>query len=378
MFTCPRCKIPLHSAAGPRGRYLCCERCSGRSATVGLLRKALKREEINRVWGAIERGERPAQRDCPSCRSPMQAVSIGLPGGPVELDGCRSCQRVWFDGGEFDRFTPRSPEQVVKPELPDEARRMLAQVELTRFDRSRERDEELQGVDEGWKLVPGILGLPVEAESHGHGIVPLATWGLSALILVLSLLVLSMHDGLSQFGWIPAETARMGGLPLLSSFFVHADTWHLLGNLYFLIVFGNSVESLLGGARYLVLILVAHLAGLVGHLLLVPPDDMIRPLVGASAGISGVLAYYACRLPHARIGLLAIYAYRASWLRLPAWGAFVLWLLLQFYLAIEQNQGLGSVSAGGHLGGALVGLLLGFGARRRSDRRHAEASKISR
>ena len=363
MFLCPRCQIDLKSVARPPGRFLRCRRCRGRACTVGFLRGVLARSEVNRVWATVYEQRRNAGVDCPSCRRDMSRVSIRLSAGLVHLDGCRSCQLVWFDGSEFDRFTPLPDSPAVR-KLPDEARVAKARVELARLDRIREHEQDFEGVDEAWKIVPAVLGLPVEKETSGLDRPPWATWTLAACILVVTVATQLSPEWVQFLGWIPADPFRQGGLTLVTSFFVHAGFLHLLGNLYFLLTFGDDVESLLGSVRFLVLLVLAELGAAIGHLLLAP--DPTVPTVGASGGISGLLAYYACRQPHARIALFFIYYARPGWATFPAWGAFGFWVVLQQIEAMMQVAGWSTVSAGAHLGGAAVGLLLGLLARRRS------------
>jgi len=71
--------------------------------------------------------------------------------------------------------------------------------------------------------------------------------------------------------------------------------------LYFLIVFGDNVEDVLGKGRFLLLLLVAAIVGDVAHIL--AEHSSSTPCIGASGGISAVIAYYALRFPLAHIGL---------------------------------------------------------------------------
>jgi membrane associated rhomboid family serine protease len=90
--------------------------------------------------------------------------------------------------------------------------------------------------------------------------------------------------------------------------------------------------------------------------------------VGASAGISGVLAYYGVAFPRAQVGVVFWFWYVVRWIRLPAWAFLVAWIALQVLGALEQVGGMTSVSAIGHLGGASVGLLVALSVRARRRR----------
>ena len=119
--------------------------------------------------------------------------------------------------------------------------------------------------------------------------------------------------------------------------------------------FGGNVEDYLGRKRFLALILLAELAGNFFHIAADPHST--TPCIGASGGISAVIAFYALKFPHARLGFLAGRYYRYGWIKLPACGAFALWIAMQFFGAYGQIAGFGKVSAMAHVGGATVGVL---------------------
>ena len=81
----------------------------------------------------------------------------------------------------------------------------------------------------------------------------------------------------------------------MTSFFIHGSLLHLVGNVYFLMVFGDNVENDIGRWRYAALLLAATLAG--GFLHIALDVRPLIPCVGASGGIAGVLTYYALRFP---------------------------------------------------------------------------------
>ncbi len=93
-------------------------------------------------------------------------------------------------------------------------------------------------------------------------------------------------------------------------------------------------------------------------MLLIPRGDV--PSIGASGGISGLIAFYAFKFPHARLGFLLRFGFIfiPKWIQFPAWCAFLFWLLLQFLGAFEQISGFSNVSSLAHLGGTAVGVAL--------------------
>jgi membrane associated rhomboid family serine protease len=161
---------------------------------------------------------------------------------------------------------------------------------------------------------------------------------------------------------VPADAWRSGGVTWLTAFFLHGGWLHLVSNVYFLLVFGDNVEDNLGHGRYLVLLILAAAVGDVTHLLADPHSTI--PSIGASGGISGVIAYYALKFPHARLGFLWSYYWSYHWVSIPAWSAFAVWALLQGVGIFEQLSGFSHVSAAAHLGGAVTGLVFWLAARR--------------
>jgi membrane associated rhomboid family serine protease len=101
------------------------------------------------------------------------------------------------------------------------------------------------------------------------------------------------------------------------------------------------------------LLAASSVVGTIAHALFDPRSG--TPCIGASGGISGVIAFYAAQYPHARLGIIFRYLFMIRWLRLPAWAALLAWLLMQCLLAYMQVLGVGRVSAMAHLGGAAAG-----------------------
>jgi membrane associated rhomboid family serine protease len=118
------------------------------------------------------------------------------------------------------------------------------------------------------------------------------------------------------------------------------------------------VENYLGWKRCLLLVVLAALGGDFLHIAADPRGQL--PSIGASGGISGLIAFYAFKFPHARIGFLmrAGFMVVPRWIQLPAWCAFLFWLFLQLWGAVKQISGFSNVSALAHLGGTAVGIAL--------------------
>ena len=165
---------------------------------------------------------------------------------------------------------------------------------------------------------------------------------------------------------------EQGILPLFTSMFLHGGWMHLIGNMWFLWIFGDNVEDRTGHARYLLLYLVGGLAGAVAHWFFNPQSQM--PTVGASGAISAVMGAYLVTFPRARIRTLIPIIIFFTTVDLPAF------VLLIYWLALQTLSGVASVSVadpmqGGvaflaHVGGFLAGipLMLLLRQHRRSPR----------
>lgn len=332
----------------PHGLFWRCPGCGGSALGLDLLRRTFRGEQLNDVWQRVVHEEGVLAAPCPGCGNAMREIIAAGP--PLEV--CRVCHFFWFDAGELQRLSPL-PAPAPAPEMPPAARQALAIAKVQMMAEAERDDLRGEAPDELWKRLVGYFGLPVEIDDDGLDSVPWLTWSLAALVVVVSLLAMQdLERAVAQWGLVPAAWDRSGGLTLLTSFFLHGGILHLVGNLYFLIIFGDNVECRLGRWRYLLLVAGASLVGDAAHIAL-DPHSMV-PCMGASGGISGIIVYYALKFPKARLA----FNFRLFWwFRLPAWFALLLWVLLQGIGIWQQLGGFSRVSAAAHLGGAAAGLL---------------------
>jgi membrane associated rhomboid family serine protease len=336
MLTCPRCAATLKALRyGPKAVWGC-PTCGGCAAALALLRDSVAHERWKPLQRAVATAELPSTRPCPSCRNPMLQADAPH----VTLETCRRCQLLWFDRGEAPE--PRPREKPLSPE---------AAEALVRFQGRDGEDDELAAL---WQLAHLNQGLPVEIGQESLSNVPFATGALTLVVIVVGL-VADAPSWIARYGFLPGEPFRDAGITLFTYFFLHSGAWHLAGNAYFLVVFGDNVEEAAGRAGFVVLALLGAAAGALMHALLDPLR--IFPLVGANAGISALLAYYGLRFPKARIGWY--------YMNLPAWGFALLWAGYQVLLAVPLSfGGVTEVSGAAHLGGAAVGVAF-FAVQRR-------------
>jgi membrane associated rhomboid family serine protease len=223
---------------------------------------------------------------------------------------------------------------------------------------------------------------------------PLVTWGLIGANVLAWLLV----QGAGTSPALPASVCNLGLLPgelsgyaapgagfemgeglvcvvdpgrqishLVTSMFLHGSWMHLLGNMWFLYLFGNNVEDSMGRARFVVFYLIA---GLVAALVQVMVDPRsIVPIVGASGAISGVMGGYLVLFPRVRVFTLVPLVFFVTFWKLPAWTMLLYWFALQLLGGATLVAGAtgGGVAFWAHVGGFLAGAVLVKLFARRAD-----------
>ena len=144
---------------------------------------------------------------------------------------------------------------------------------------------------------------------------------------------------------------------LFTSMFLHGSWMHLLGNMWFLWLFGNNVEDSMGRLRFVAFYLIAGLAAALGQVLTNPSSAI--PMVGASGAISGVMGGYLILFPQARVYTLVPIGFFITSIALPAWMMLGYWFLIQFVSGLASFGGdMGGVAFWAHVGGFVAGVAL--------------------
>lgn len=144
---------------------------------------------------------------------------------------------------------------------------------------------------------------------------------------------------------------------LVTSMFLHGGWLHLIGNLWFLWVFGNNVEDSMGHARFGIFYLLCGLGAAAAQVLVDPASPV--PMVGASGAISGVMGAYAILFPRVRIHTLVVLVVLFFRVAVPAWVMLGYWFVLQL-VSTGIGGEVGGVAFWAHIGGFLAGMLLIF------------------
>jgi membrane associated rhomboid family serine protease len=141
----------------------------------------------------------------------------------------------------------------------------------------------------------------------------------------------------------------------LTSMFLHGGWFHLIGNMWFLWLFGNNVEDSMGHARYLAFYLLCGLTAAATQTLLSPTS--VVPMVGASGAISGIMGAYVILYPRVRVHMLVVLFIFITRIVVPAYLMLGYWFLLQL-LGGAAAQGEGGVAFWAHVGGFVAGAVL--------------------
>ena len=209
---------------------------------------------------------------------------------------------------------------------------------------------------------------------------PYVTYFILALNVVVFLFELSVgaqsHRALNslmyQFGVVPVhfERALAGTYPvplpglfltILTSMFLHGGWLHIIGNMWFLWIFGDNIEDHVGHFPYLLFYLISGFAASVAHILLNAGSNV--PSVGASGAIAGVMGAYFVLYPKARVlTLVPLIIFFTFWW-LPAWIFLGFWFVLQFLSGTatsiaDTSQTSGGIAFWAHVGGFVAGIVL--------------------
>jgi len=213
---------------------------------------------------------------------------------------------------------------------------------------------------------------PIGDERVQGGPPPVVTFALIALNVLAFLVELSqpseaaLQSFIQAWGVVPREYSAATDLPptiplpfwstLLTSMFLHGGWMHLGGNMLYLWIFGDNLEKVMGGIRFLIFYLVCGLAASFAHIAFGPGSNVAA--VGASGAISGVLGGYLLLFPRNQVRVLT----RGGIAHVPAIFVLGFWIFIQLIngvgsVATTSDTG-GGVAYMAHIGGFVAGLLL--------------------
>ena len=195
-------------------------------------------------------------------------------------------------------------------------------------------------------------------------LIPFVTYfiiGLNVLVFIYQYFIIQdaqlSENFIYTYALIPANPTI---LTIFSSMFMHGGFTHIIFNMWFLWIFGDNIESVLGHKKYLLFYFLCGIgAGL--SQIQIDPESTI-PMVGASGAIAGVLGAYLFRFPRATVHVLVILIVFITFIRVPAMIVIGFWFLSNLTagigtLGIEQTGGTAWFA---HIGGFISGVLFNY------------------
>ena len=209
-------------------------------------------------------------------------------------------------------------------------------------------------------------------DRNPSGTFPFVTVSIIALNILVFLFELSMGQGLDsflfQFGVVPIKVYYSTDIPdsniintyfpFLSFMFLHGGFVHLIGNMWYLWIFGDNVEDRLGRIKFVIFYLICGIGSAIVHVYFNSQSEV--PCVGASGAIAGVLGAYMVTFPRARVLVLIPLFIVWQTIELPAIIVLGFWFLIQFFsgtASISSTHG-GGVAWWAHIGGFVLGVIL--------------------
>lgn len=344
MRRCPRCNVELSPLFNGRVELDHCRLCRGNFLDVGKAAHTFGPWVEPTSWieshCAARRGT--SKLRCPADHSPLEAYDVSWGDEHVEVDVCSTCKGLWLDAHEGGR---------------------LARI-VGAHHNERHAAENLPSAKAYFFQL--VTGFPIEVWNPVRR-PPVLVYALIALLTLVFLgqvaaFVLLGPQGverlLAPFLLVPGQVTRGHQLwSLLTHAFLHGGVAHLLGNLYFLWIFGDNVEDQLGKRRFLLLYLVAALGGAALHFAVDPYSQV--PMLGASGAISGVMGAYLLLFPRVKVWVVLFFVR----FKISIYWYLGFWVAMQVGMAALGTPG---VAWYAHLGGFAAGALAVLAMRRRA------------
>jgi membrane associated rhomboid family serine protease/Zn-finger nucleic acid-binding protein len=334
---CARCTYPM--TALPVGHVWVdhCNRCGGSFFDWGEAAAALGQDADPTKWRpeAIARPPHVSRLPCPVGHGPMWSHLLRYEDKQVEVDTCGHCYGLWLDAHEAYAL------QAITGAVKTEHQRPGA-----RFGTA--------GIV-GAYLLQLVTAIPIEAHNPVKR-KPVLVHGLVAILSVLFVLELVLigagrEEVFMQFAFVSRAFESGHVYNVLTYAFLHGSIPHLLGNLYFLWIFGDNVEDFLGRKRFTWLYLgTAVIAGLAHWLGNLGSD---QAMVGASGAIAGLMGAYFVLFPRVKVWVVIFFIpfkLRAIWYLL-------IWVGLQFLIMLDPKSNVAWLA---HVGGFVGGLGMAY------------------
>src|SRR5215472_7684409 len=158
----------------------------------------------------------------------------------------------------------------------------------------------------------------------------------------------TLNRFLTVYGVVPAYFSAP---TLITSMFLHGSWMHIIGNMWYLWIFGDNVEDRLGHGRFIIFYLLCGIAAALGQIVMDPTSTL--PTIGASGAIAGVMGAYFVLYPRSRVLTLVPLIIIWEIVELPAILLLGFWFLMQLFsagaIAVTANTQMGGVAFMAHV-----------------------------
>jgi rhomboid family protein len=166
-----------------------------------------------------------------------------------------------------------------------------------------------------------------------------------------------LNQFLTVYGVVPAYFSPP---TLITSMFLHGSWMHVIGNMWYLWIFGDNVEDRLGHGRFILFYLLCGIAAALGQIVMDPLSTL--PTIGASGAIAGVMGAYFVLYPQSRVLTLLTLIFIWEVIEVPAYVLLGFWFLMQLFSAgtiavTASSHGSGGVAFAAHVAGFLTGVV---------------------
>lgn len=201
--------------------------------------------------------------------------------------------------------------------------------------------------------------IPIKTENYSDD-APIVNYMLIAVNVVIflymtTLITPQLYIFFDQYSLIPALVTQGQNLKtFITAMFLHGDWMHLIGNMWFLHIFGNNVEAHFGKVKYILFYVICGVLGSAAQIAIDPTSTIYN--LGASGAISGVLGAYLVYFPHARVEIIVPFSMYGNRGIIPAHTMLWYWIFYQFLFGFGSlGSSGGGVAFFAHIGGFFAG-----------------------
>jgi len=372
---CPVCNLPLRNIQHEGQSVDICSNCKGMWLAEGELQQVVHGllsenkvdyetvQEAYRNKPLIYNRVGMPIRICPKCKTQMHTFNYSYDSN-VFLDKCSSCGGIWADKGEIEQVAKYIKGNPKIDKYADAFAGSYARFETFESNAKEitKTSNDLMSADGDrgkllaifYTIIPFPLGDDFPTKRFAK-----ATFGLIFLnVLIFVLQSIFVHGDQERYfnfvGQIPSLALSIKRAPTyISSMFVHGGLIHLIGNMYYLWIFGDNVEDEMGSFKFIIFYLLCGIFGSIIFCLMHP--SLNEPAIGASGAISGVLGAYLLLFPRQYLEVFWLGRKR----EISAVYYLMSWIIMQLFIgSISLATKDVNIAYWAHIGGFITGLIL--------------------